>query len=184
MWPTRVLQVFESMGSSTGRVERVQALVSVIAGFLLLITGLLLMGSTAVAEETTSTTASTASTSSTTSSEVPPTTESSTTTQAPSTTSSIAPQTTLRPNPSSSSSSSSTTSSTTSASTTTTAARSTGALPGFKDPSSSSGLSTGVKLALVIGGLVIVAAGYVALAVTYWRQTRPLAADPIPGDLA
>ena len=57
-------------------------------------------------------------------------------------------------------------------------------MPGFTNPSSGGGLSTGLKLMLVIMGLLVVAAGFVVITVVYWRQTRPFTPDSTPSDLA
>ena len=57
-------------------------------------------------------------------------------------------------------------------------------MPGFTNPSSGGGLSTGLKLTLVIVGLLVVAAGFVVITVVYWRQTRPFTPDSTPSDLA
>ena len=62
--------------------------------------------------------------------------------------------------------------------------RSAGAPPGFSGPSTGGGLSSGVRITVVIVGLLVVAAGFLVLTVVYWRQTRPTATEGVPVDVA
>lgn len=176
--------VLEPAQSRIRNGRRVRSFASLIVASMLMIAGLLLgLGQSAQAEDTTTTTESTTTTSSSSSSSTS-SIEVSTTTSSPTTTSGVTTSSTrVRPNASSTTSSSSTSSSTTSSSTTT-IARSTEALPGFNRPNSGGGLSTGVKLSLVIVGLLLVATGFVVLTVIYWRRTRPVMPESPPADLA
>ncbi len=132
----------------------------------------------------------------TTTTEAPTTTESTTTTMEASTTTEATTTTipqsqqggrqTPAPTTAAPSSTTSSTKPLESSTTSTTAAKRSVVVPGSTG-SKSGGLSTGFKVLIVIIGLVAVAAGFIALSVIYWRQTRPSGAsapDPAAADLA
>jgi hypothetical protein len=133
---------------------------------------------------TTDTTTSSSSSSSTSTSTTASTT---TTTAPPSTTTTTRPRTTTTTRPRTTTTAPTTTTTeapttTTSSSTTTTAAPAAVVPPGMSSPDDDGdgdggGWSTSTKVYLVIGGLVALAAGFSALAVGYWRTTRPDALD-------
>jgi hypothetical protein len=132
----------------------------------------------------------------TTTTEAPTTT---TTTAPPSTTTTTRPRTTTTTRPRTTTTAPTTTTTeaptTTSSSTTTTAAPAAVVPPGMSSPDGDGdgdggGWSTSTKVYLVIGGLVALAAGFSALAVGYWRTTKPdaleggaVAAVPLSIDL-
>jgi hypothetical protein len=122
-----------------------------------------------------------------------------TTTAPPSTTTTTRPRTTTTTRPRTTTTAPTTTTTeaptTTSSSTTTTAAPAAVVPPGMSSPDGDGdgdggGWSTSTKVYLVIGGLVALAAGFSALAVGYWRTTKPdaleggaVAAVPLSIDL-
>jgi hypothetical protein len=164
------------------------------ASGLAMVIGAVLLTLPAGAQETTTTTTTTSSSSSSSSSS-----STTTTTAPPSTTTTTRPRTTTTTRPRTTTTAPTTTTTeaptTTSSSTTTTAAPAAVVPPGMSSPDGDGdgdggGWSTSTKVYLVIGGLVALAAGFSALAVGYWRTTKPdaleggaVAAVPLSIDL-